>query len=137
MWLLVLTAGEQLLTRVGNLRFGTVDVDVVLDGLDYNAVLETVRCCSVTKSCLTLVTARSLRGVHCPLCAGLHACGRACCQYRERSLVLLVAAEYCMNVYDFLEGAQMKRCRDPRCSPRGCLFVRVICRCIYRAPQAC
>ena len=59
MWLLVLTAGEQLLTRVGNLRFGTVDVEVVLDGLDYNAVLDTVRCCSVTKSCLTLVTART------------------------------------------------------------------------------
>ena len=52
----MLTAGEQLLTRVGNRRFGTVDVDVVLDGLDYNAALETVHCCSVTKSCLTLVT---------------------------------------------------------------------------------
>ena len=55
-FLLVLTAGEQLLTRVGNLRFGRVNADVVLDGLDYNAALETAHCCSVTKSCLTLAT---------------------------------------------------------------------------------
>ena len=54
-WLRVLTAGEQLLTKVCNLRFGTVNTHVILDGLDYNA-LETICCCSVTKSCLTLVT---------------------------------------------------------------------------------